>query len=145
MATVESVMTRDPMCCTPDEGVVDCARMMARGDVGFLPVVESRDTRRLVGVITDRDLCLSVIAEGRSPDECLVNDCMTDNVVTCAPGEPLEAALALMQSHQIRRVVVVDERGSCVGVLAPADIARNAIRSAPGEATETVAEIAKST
>lgn len=126
MPTVENLMTRDPACCLPDEGVIECARLMASNNVGVIPVVESRDTRRLVGVVTDRDLCVSVVAEGRNPEEVFVDDCMTDNVVTCRPGDDLDEALRLMAEHRLRRILVVDDSGCCVGVLSQADVARAA-------------------
>ena len=139
---IESVMTRDPVFCLPDEGVVECAKLMAREDVGLIPVVESRDTRRLVGVVTDRDLCLGVVAEGRDPETVTIENCMTDRVVTCRPEDELEVALDRMREHRIRRIVVVDETGCCVGVVAQADV----VKAAPApEVKETIAQISKPT
>ena len=126
LPTIETLMTRDPSCCTPDDGVIECAQRMAKEDVGAVPVVESQDTRRLVGVITDRDLCLSVVAEGRDPAEVSVGDCMTDEVITVTPDDTLDRALELMQQNQIRRLCVVDENFCCIGMLAQADVARAA-------------------
>lgn len=140
MPTIENVMTRDPALCTPDDGVVDCAKLMARADVGFVPVVESRDTRKLVGVVTDRDLCLSVIAEDRDPQECKVEDAMTEEVATVTPGDSLDRALELMQQRQIRRLCVIDEHGACIGVVAQADVVRAA---QPDQVKETLEEISK--
>lgn len=140
MAKVQDVMTRDPACCTPEDGVIECAKMMAREDVGVIPVVESRDTRRLVGVVTDRDLAMEVIAEGKNPETCTVGDCMSDELVVCRPHDDLDEALGLMQEHQIRRVMVVDEDFSVVGVVAQADIAKAA---GAREVKQTVEEISR--
>lgn len=126
MSKVQDVMTRDPACCTPEDGVIECAKAMDREDVGVIPVVESRDTRRLVGVVTDRDLAMEVVAEGKNPAECTVADCMTDELVVCRPHDDLDEALGLMQEHQLRRIMVVDEDFSVVGVVSQADIARAA-------------------
>lgn len=142
MPNVESVMTRDPVCCTANESVVECARMMEEEDVGMIPVIESADTRKLVGVVTDRDICLAVVATGRNPSECTVEDCMTDELFTVKPGEDLSRALEIMKSERIRRVPVVDDSGAIVGVLAQADIAGAA---GAREVKETVEEISKRT
>src|SRR5262245_58417317 len=123
MANIESAMTPDPECCTADESVIECARLMESADVGMIPVVESRDTRQLIGVVTDRDLCLSVIGRGLNPRECTVEEAMTDEVFTVSPRDTFEKALETMKQHRIRRLPVVDERGSVVGVLSQADLA----------------------
>jgi CBS domain-containing protein len=122
--TVEDLMTRDPACCTPDDGVVECAKFMAREDVGVVPVVESQDTRRLVGVITDRDLALGVIAEGRDPAATRVEECMNDEVVTVRPTDTLEEAEEQMRQNEVHGICVVDDSFACVGVIAEADILR---------------------
>ncbi len=142
MANVESAMTRDPVCCTADESVIECARLMDEEDVGMIPVVESADTRRLIGVVTDRDICLTVVAQGRNPRECVVEECMTDELFTVRPDDDLERALDLMRSEQIRRLPVVDENGAIIGVIAQADIA-SAI-AAP-EVKRAIEEISKPT
>jgi CBS domain-containing protein len=140
MPTVEETMTRDPICCSPDEGVVDCAKKMEEHDVGMIPVVESLDTRKLIGVVTDRDLCLTVVAGGKSPGDSTVEECMTDEVISVAPGDDLGRALELMKQNQIRRLPVVDESGACVGVLAQADVV-SAV--APKLVKETMSEISR--
>jgi CBS domain-containing protein len=140
MIRIEEVMTRDPALCTPDDSVVDCAKLMAREDVGLIPVVESRETRKLIGVVTDRDLCMTVIAEGRDPNECKVEEAMSDEPITVGADEALERALELMKRHQIRRVCVIDEDGASIGVLSQADV----VRAAPAkEVKRTVTEISK--
>jgi CBS domain-containing protein len=139
---VEQVMSQNPVCCTPDDTSAECAKLMAREDVGFIPIVESQDTRRLVGVVTDRDLCIAIVAEGRDPGDAKVEECMTDEVISVAPGDSFDHVLGLMRQHRIRRVCVADENGALVGVVALADIAKAA---AAGEVKETVARISEPT
>src|SRR5262245_58564108 len=126
MKTAENVMTREPAVCTPDDSAVECARLMAREDVGFIPVVESRDTRKLVGVVTDRDLCLNVIAEGRDPNTTKVEELMTEEVISIRPEENLDRVLELMRKHQLHRICAIDENQAILGVIALADIAQAA-------------------
>jgi CBS domain-containing protein len=124
MATIESVMAREPGCCTPDDGVVDCAQRMERDNVGMVPVVESLDTRKLIGVVTDRDLCLEVLAHGLDPNDVTVEECMSDELYTIGLGDSLARAAELMEMHQVRRLPVVDEHGAILGVLSLGDVAR---------------------
>ncbi len=127
--TVENVMTRDPECCTADESVIECAKMMENADVGMIPIVESLDTRKLIGVVTDRDIALGVVARGLEPKECTVEDCMTDEVFTVSASDPLDRAAETMKQHQVRRLPVVDENNCIIGVIAQADL----VRAAPAE------------
>lgn len=140
MATINSVMTRDPACCTADESVVECAQMMETEDVGLIPVVESLDTKKLIGVVTDRDLCLDVIAAGRDPNGCVVEDCMSDEVYTVRDNDDIAQALSLMKEHQVRRLPVVDEQGACIGIVSQADLSR-AVPA--GDFQQTIAEISR--
>jgi CBS domain-containing protein len=117
MPTVRSVMERAPACCTAALGVVECAQIMERVGASLLPVVESMASRKLVGVVTDRDLALGVVGEGRDPRECTVEECMTDELYTVGPDEELDRALEIMERQRIRRLPVVDEQGACVGLL----------------------------
>jgi CBS domain-containing protein len=134
MPSIESVMARDPACCTGDDGVIECARLMERDNVGMIPVVESLDTRKLVGVVTDRDLCIEVVARALDPNEVTVEECMTDELVAVGASDDIERALDLMRQHQVRRLPVVDEDGACVGVVGQGDLAQAV---AAGRAKET--------
>ena len=140
MSTIEGLMTRGPICCTPDDHVIDCAKAMEREDVGVIPIVESRDTRKLVGVVTDRDLALRVVADGRNPADLTVEDCMSEDLVTVKETDDLSTALQLMQEHKLRRIMVVDDDFCCIGVLSQADVAQAA---APDQVRRTVAEISR--
>ena len=118
-------MTPIPQCCTPDDSVIEIARVMQEHDVGIVPIVESQETRRLVGVITDRDIVLRVVAAGRDPNELIsVRELMTAELVTVPHTADVLHAEELMKEHQIRRVLVVDDHGCLVGIVAMADLAR---------------------
>ena len=134
------IMTKDPRTVTADAGVQETARLMQQEDVGMLPVV---DGGRLVGVVTDRDLALRVVAEGRDASACTVRDVMTAGVRTCSPDDDVDAVMELMGREQVRRVPIVDERGSLVGVVAQADVVLQARDDRKAE--RTVEKISKPT
>lgn len=121
---VRDVMTTDPSCCIPDDTVIRAARMMKYMDTGVVPVVESDRSRKLVGIVTDRDLCLAIVAEGQDPKSMHVQRCMTTAVVTCEADESVETVLALMRDNQIRRLPVVDRQGYVEGIVSMADLVR---------------------
>jgi CBS domain-containing protein len=118
-------MTTSPACCIPNDTVIRAARIMKEMDIGIVPVVESDRSRKLVGVVTDRDLCLSVVAEGQDPKTVQAQSCMTTNLVSCQPDDEVEAAMDLMREHLIRRVLVVDRQGIVQGVVSMADLVRS--------------------
>ena len=105
---------------TPDQTVADAARMMRDEDVGSLPVVEEG---RLVGIVTDRDIVLRVVADGRDPSSTPVREACSRETVTIEPEQELEEALRLMARHQVRRLPVVDDGDRLVGMVAQADVA----------------------
>jgi CBS domain-containing protein len=122
---ITDVMTPIPQCCTPDDSLIEVARVMQQHDVGVVPIIESQDTRRILGVITDRDIVVRVVAEGRDPNEIIsVRDVMTNEVVSLPPDADVLHAEELMKEHQIRRVLVVDDNGCLVGIVSMADLAR---------------------
>src|SRR5262245_34234478 len=123
---VRDAMTRDPVCCTGDMPIQAVAAMMTEHDIGSLPVVGDLVTRFPLGVITDRDIVTRTIAAGHDPMTMLARDCMTSPAITIVESARLHECVQLLEVAQIRRVVVVDEAGACVGILAQADIARSA-------------------
>ena len=135
---ISEIMTRNPRTVTPDTSVSDAARVMKEEDVGIVPVVEQvggAETRgRLVGVITDRDIAIRHVADGRSTDSP-VRDVMSGGVCTATPDDSVESVLAMMGREQVRRVPIVDERGSLVGVVSQADLVRKANKASAVEAT----------
>jgi CBS domain-containing protein/uncharacterized protein YjbJ (UPF0337 family) len=138
---VSQVMTPEPACCLPQDTVDIAARLMRIQDVGMIPVVESENKPELVGVLTDRDLAVMVVAPGRVPRKTKVSEVMTRNVVVCHENDPVELALDSMKSHQIRRIPVLSTGNGVVGVVSQGDIA---LRLHDSEATaDVVAEISK--
>lgn len=138
---VKNVMTTKVIFCTPSDTAQTAARNMKLHQVGALRVVSDLLNQKLEGIVTDRDLCCSVVAEARLAERTKIADVMTRNPVTCAPENTLEDCEALMQHHQIRRIPVVDNQGRCVGIVAQADIALHAPN---GIVAKTLAEISKS-
>ena|SRR5205823_6944333 len=122
MTHVREVMTVDPTAVHPDVTVREAARLLVERDIGPLPVVED-DV--LVGIVTDRDLVVRVLADDRDPASTTVGEIASTDVITIGPDDDLDAAEQLLVEHQIRRLPVVEE-GRLVGILARADIAREA-------------------
>jgi CBS domain-containing protein len=117
------IMTRDVACCVPQDSVEHAARMMRSEDVGPIPVVESNQSRRLVGIVTDRDLAIKVIAEGRDPKSTPVGDIMSTDPVTCMADDSAKEAINAMSNHQVRRIPIVDDDKRIVGIISQADVA----------------------
>lgn len=137
---VREIMTENPACCTPEQTVREAARLMAQNDCGSIPVVEE-STRRLLGVVTDRDLAIRVLAEGRGPD-ALVREVMTPDPVTCGPDDDVDTVERLMAERQVRRIPVV-ENGRVVGVVAQADLALHPNAVSDREVGHLVEEISQ--
>ncbi|HKG90719.1 MAG TPA: CBS domain-containing protein [Gemmatimonadaceae bacterium] len=121
----QSLMTKSPACVTPDDSAQRVAQLMADNDCGCLPVVERRDNSRVIGVVTDRDIALRGVARGKGPD-VPVRELMTTDVCCCGPDADLSEVERLMGDRQIRRIVVADGDGCCVGIISQADLARAA-------------------
>ena len=119
---IKHVMTKDPTCCVPSDTVQRAARIMRDEDAGVVPVIENEQSRAVVGIVTDRDLCMNIIAEGRDPLTTQVHESMTVTVVSCSPQDSVEKATELMRENRIRRIPVVDEQHRLVGIVAMADL-----------------------
>ena len=137
------IMTADPACCTPQDTVRRATELMAERDCGSLPVVEDMDGRRLVGVVTDRDVALRAVARGNGPDTP-VGDVMSASPSCCGPDDELSAVERIMADKQVRRVPVVDDAGCCVGMIAQADLARDERGASDGEVRRVVERISES-
>jgi CBS domain-containing protein len=137
---VKKIMTPDPACCTPDTMLQRVAEMMVEHDCGEIPVVENMGNMLPVGVVTDRDITCRTVARGLNPLIMTVADCMTKTPVTVMPDMTFEECCRVMEENQIRRVVVVDASGACVGIVAQADIARHASKRDAGEVVREVSE-----
>lgn len=135
------LMTRDPKCCVPGDNASRAAKLMKIEDIGSLPVCGSRDSHRLVGIITDRDLALQIVAEGRDPNSTSIETIMTREPYTCREDEDIETALERMEKNQVRRIPVVDRDGQLVGIISQADIATR--MQSQEKTAEVVAEISR--
>ena len=140
------LMTTDPACCTPDQAIRDAARMMRECDCGCIPVVEDTASRKLVGVVTDRDITVRAAALGKGP-ETLVRDVMSPGPKCCGLDDDVETIERIMSDEQVRRVPVVDDQGCCVGMVSQADLALNnraASETEVGRVVERISEPAGS-
>jgi CBS domain-containing protein len=132
---IHDIMTRDPGCVTPDATVREAAQLMKRDDVGIIPVVDGQSAKTLVGVITDRDIAVRCVADGKD-GSVRVRDCMTANKLsTCRENDDVDRAMEAMRAEQVRRIPIVDERGSLIGIVAQADIVRKATNDAKTAST----------
>ena len=134
---ISEVMTSNPQSVDPSTTVVEAARLMRDGDVGSLPVVEDG---KVVGMVTDRDIAVRAVAEGKDPQGTKVGEIASKELVTVDPQQDLDEALRLMARHQVRRLPVVEEDGRLVGVVAQADVASEAGDEKTGELVEEISK-----
>ena len=137
---MRDVMTKDPACCTPDTTIAAAARMMLERDCGAIPVVADLVSRTPVGIVTDRDIVTRVVAHGIDPLGLPVRECMTAPAVTILEDAGLDDCVELLQIGQLRRVIVVDRTGACIGIIAQADIARCASKRETGDLVREVSK-----
>jgi CBS domain-containing protein len=123
--TVASVMTKKPACCTPKSTLTEVARMMIDNDCGQIPVVEDLTSNKLSGVVTDRDIATRIVAEGKNSADACACDCMSTPCVSVTDDSSLKSCCEMMETHKIRRMPVVDQQGSLVGIISLADIVRH--------------------
>ena len=135
MSRIRDLMTVLPRTVKLGDSIVDAAKVMRGEDAGIAPIV---DGDRLVGVVTDRDIAVRVVAAGRDPKETKVEEIASSTVVTIDPDQDLDEALRLMAKHQVRRLPVVGEDGKLVGIVAQADVARHARHERAGEVLEQI-------
>jgi CBS domain-containing protein len=121
---VRELMTSEPACCTPDQTIREAAGLMRDADCGCIPVVEDNASRRLVGVVTDRDIAVRAIATGKGADT-RISEVMSSGPRCCSPDDEVDTVEKIMTEQQVRRVPVVDEAGCCVGMVSQADLALN--------------------
>jgi CBS domain-containing protein len=136
MRSCNDVMTMDPTCCLASDTIDRAAQIMKDEDVGSVPVVDET-TATLVGILTDRDIVIQVVAGKKDCANVKVEDIMSRNPVTCKPDEDIQNAMDKMAQHQIRRIPVIDGRGRILGIVSQADLAT---RMDQPEKTEKVLE-----
>jgi CBS domain-containing protein len=137
MGQIRELMTVRPRTVKAGDSIVEAAKLMKGEDSGIAPIV---DGDRLVGVLTDRDIAIRVVAEGRDPRETKVEEIASQNLVTIDPQQDLDEALRLMAQHQVRRLPVVEEDGKLVGIVSQADVARRADSERTGEVVQEISE-----
>jgi CBS domain-containing protein len=133
--TIRDLMTTNPKTVTADATLVEAAKIMRDEDTGVVPIV---DGGNLVGVITDRDIAIRAVVEGKDAQSTKVRDIASKDIVTVDPQQDLEEALRLMAKHQVRRLPVVEEDGTLVGIVAQADVARAGDDARTGEVVEEI-------
>ena len=138
--TCEDIMTPDPVAVTKSDNVNEIAKKMKSADVGLIPVVENHYSNKLVGVVTDRDLALRVMAADLALEDTTAEDIMTPNPISVQKEDTVAAITNLMSDHQIRRVLVVDEFGRMLGIVAQADLARQVDAQTTGKVVENISK-----
>jgi CBS domain-containing protein len=141
MKTCKDVMTPNPVCCLPTDNVIEVAQTMKRENIGPIPVIDNTESQKLIGIITDRDLAMKIVGEGRDPRSTRVEAVMTRKVVTCRADDELTIALKLMSDHQIRRIVIVDHANTVEGIISQADLATR--MNQPEKTAEVVKDISQ--
>jgi CBS domain-containing protein len=142
MKKCSEVMTKNPVCCLPTDTVSKVAQLMKSKNIGPVPIIENEQTKKLVGVVTDRDLALKIVADGRDPKSTKAEEVMTHKVVTVHAEDNLQKALDAMAEHKLRRILVVDDNHAIVGIIAQADVATRV--DLPEKTATMVKEISQS-
>ena len=137
---IREVMSQNPVCCLASDSAQSVARMMCERNVGSIPVVSDHQSKQLLGMITDRDLCCSVIAAGLDPKTTSIQKFITAKPIACRDGENIDHCGKLMQEHQVRRVPVVDGQDHVIRIVSQADLA---LKGKPEHVSKVVAEISK--
>ena len=137
---VKHVMTRDPACCTPDTTLRAVAEMFVDHDCGAVPVVESHESMKPLGIVTDRDIACRAIAKGANALDLSARDCMTSPCVTVREDQSLDECIEAMEENRVRRLIVVDEFDRCCGIVSQADIALHAPKRKTAEVVREISE-----
>lgn len=143
MKKCSDVMTKDLVTCTPENTVVEAAQLMKTEDIGPILIVDNETNRTLVGIITDRDIVLNVVADGQDPNTARVRDAMSKKLITCRADDDVDVAMKAMSQYQLRRIPVVEDSMRLVGIISQADVATRV--NAPAKTGEVVKEISQET
>ena len=142
MPNCTQLMTHHPVFCLASDTVDRAAQLMRQEDVGSLPVIENHQSKKLLGIITDRDIAVKVVADAHDARRMRVQEVMTRDPVTCRADNDLQVALDAMAGHQVRRIPVVDDDNQIVGIISQSDVATRV--SEPAKTAELVTKISKS-
>jgi len=141
MKKCSDIMTENLVYCSPNDSVMRAAQLMKTEDIGPILIVDNEDNRTLVGIVTDRDLAIKVVAEGRDPNTTRVEEVMSKKLVTCRADDDVDVAINAMAQYQLRRIPVVGENMNLVGIISQADVATR--MDAPEKTAEVVKEISE--
>lgn len=141
MKKCRDIMTEDLVYCSPNDSVMRAAQLMKTEDIGPILIVENEENRTLVGIVTDRDLAIKVVAEGRDPNTTRVEEVMSKKLVTCRADDDVDVAINAMAQYQLRRIPVVGDNMMLVGIISQADVATR--MDAPEKTGEVVKEISE--
>lgn len=135
---VRDVMTANPACVRENDGIADAARIMKSEDAGVVPVIDG--DRKLMGIITDRDIVVRLVAEGRNPLDCRVNEAMTKHIRSVRDDASVDEVLNIMRGANVRRVPVCDQNEHIVGIVSMGDIATEANDKKVGDVVQDISE-----
>ncbi|HJR81470.1 MAG TPA: CBS domain-containing protein [Anaerolineales bacterium] len=141
MKKCSDIMTKDLVTCTPENTIVEVARLMKTEDIGPVLIVDNEQSKTLVGIVTDRDIVVKAIADGQDVNTTRVGDVMSKKLVTCRADDDVDVAMKAMAQFQLRRIPVVEENMRLVGIIAQADVATR--MDAPQRTAEVVKEISE--
>ena len=125
---VENLMTRQSQSCQPGDSLAHAAQLMWEHDCGCVPVCSGDGVQRVVGVITDRDICMDALFQGKALKDLRVGEAMSKSLTTCRPSDSLAQAERVMREARVRRLPVVNADGALLGMVSLADLAREAVR-----------------
>jgi len=137
---VKDLMSKEPELATPDMNLTKIAKMMAENNVGSIPVVESRENLKVIGIVTDRDITTRAVAEGEDPLMVTAREVMSSPVVTVKQDDDIKDVARLMEKNMVRRLPVVDEEGFVCGMVAQADIALKGTDQTTADVVETISK-----
>ena len=120
---VNEIMTKDPAFCQRETSLHHVARLMADHDCGCIPVIDSNESKRPIGTITDRDITIRTVSQNKNALEMSAGDILTTSPVTISEDADLHECFQTMERNQIRRILAVNKAGGCVGIVAQADVA----------------------
>ena len=137
---VREAMTSNPVCCLATDSAQQVAEVLRQMNIGSLPVVADHESRKLIGIVTDRDLCCSVMANGLDPRNTPITKSISMNPVSCGESQSLDDCERLMQERQVRRIPIVGGDGRVIGIVSVADLA---LKDKAEGVAKTVVEVSK--
>ena|SRR5947207_509593 len=137
---IKDITSESPVCCLPGDTAQIVAGIMCEHNIGSVPVVIDQQSKELVGVITDRDLCCSIVAAGLDPKMTPIQKFISLDPITCRDGENLDKCEKKMREYQVRRIPIIDGENRVIGIISQADLA---LKDKPEKVSKTVAEISK--